>query len=60
MNEEEYVKKSEELLNQPTYKTIPNDPTNKYQNKLINLLRTIKAEGGISDAVYKRLNPTGA
>ena len=60
MNKEEYVKKAEEFLNQPTYKTIPNDPTNKYKIKLMNLLRTIKAEGGISDAVYKRLYPTGA
>ena len=30
------------------------------KNKLINLLKTIKVEGGISDAVYKRLYPTGA
>ena len=60
MNKEEYVKKAEELLKETTYRTIPNDPTNKYKNKLINLLRTIKAEGGISDAVYKRLYPTGA
>ena len=29
MNKEEYVKKAEELLNQDTYRTIPNDPTNK-------------------------------
>ena len=58
MNKEEYVKKAEELLNQDTYRTIPNDPTNKYKNKLINLLKTIKAEDEISDAVYKRLYPT--
>ena len=60
MNKEEYMKKAEELLYQNTYKTISNDPTNKYKNKLINLLKTIMAEGGISDAVYKRLYPTGA
>ena len=60
MNKEEYLKKAEELLNQDTYRTIPNDPTNKYKNKLINLLKTIKAEGGISGAVYKRLYPTVA
>ena len=60
MNKEEYVKKAEELLNTDTYRTISSDPTNKYKNKLINLLKTIKAEGGISDAVYKRLYPTGA
>ena len=60
MNKEEYVKNVEELLNQNTYITISNDPTNKYKNKLINLLKTIKAEIGINDAVYKRLYPTEA
>ena len=60
MNKDEYVKKAEELLNTDTYRTISNDPTNKYKNKLISLLKTIKAESGISDAVYKRLYPTGA
>ena len=35
-------------------------PQTNIKNKLINLLKTIKAEGGISDAVYKRLYPTGA
>ena len=30
------------------------------KNKLIALLKTIKAEGGISDTIYKRLYPTGA
>ena len=60
MNKEEYIKKAEELLHTDTYRTISNDPTNKYKTKLINLLKTIKAEGGISDAVYRRLDPTGA
>ena len=60
MNKEDYVKKAEELLNQPTYTSIPNDPTTKYKNKLVNLLKTIQAEGGISDAVYRRLYPTEA
>ena len=55
MNKEDYVKRAEELLNQPTYRTIPSDPTTKYQNKPVNLLKTTKAVGGISDAVYRRL-----
>ena len=59
-NKDDYVKKAEELLNTDTYRTISNDPTNKYKNKPISLLKTIKAEGGISDAVYRRLYPTGA
>ena len=60
MDTEEYKKKSEELLQQPTYKSIPTDPMTRYKNKLINLLKTIKAEGGINEALYKRLYPTGA
>ena len=59
MDTEEYKKAAGELL-QPTYKSIPTDPTTRYKNKLINLLKTIKAEGGINEAVYKRLYPTAA
>ena len=55
MDTEEYNKKAE-----PTYKPIPTDPITRYKNKLINLLKSIKAEGGISEAVYNRLYPTGA
>ena len=57
---EEYKKKAQELLQQPTYQPIPTDPTFKYKNKLINMLKSIKAEGGITEAVYKKLYPTGA
>ena len=60
MDTVEYKKKAEELLQQPTYQPIPTDPTSKYKNKLISMLKTIKAEGGISEAVYRRLYPTGA
>ena len=60
MDREDYIKKSEELLSQSTYKPIPTDPTTKYKNKLISLLKTIKAEGGINDTIYIRLYPTGA
>ena len=59
MDREEYIKKSEELLKQSTYKEIPTDPTTKYKNRLINLLKSIKAEGGINDTTYRRLYPTG-
>ena len=59
MDTAEYKKKAE-LLQQPTYQPILTDPTSKYKNKLISMLKSIKAEGGISEAVYKRLYPTGA
>ena len=60
MDKEDYVKKAEELLNQPTYRTISSDPTTKYKNKLINLLKSIKTEGGMNEILYKRLYHAGA
>ena len=45
MDTADYKKKAEELLQQPTYQPIPTDPTSKYKNKLINMLKSIKAEG---------------
>ena len=60
MDRDEYIKKAEELFCQPTYKSIPTDLTTKYKNKLIALLKTIMAESGINEAVYRRLYPIGA
>ena len=60
MDTEEYNKKAEELLQQPTYKPIPTHPTSRYKNKLINMLKSIKADRSISEAIYKRLYPSGA
>ena len=59
-DKEDYIKKSEELLLKPTYKILPSDPTTKHKNKLITLLKSIKAEGGIKKNTYRRLYPTGA
>ena len=59
MDREDYDKKSEELLSQSSYRVLPSDPTTKHKNKLIALLKTIKAEGGISDTTHGRLYPTG-
>ena len=56
----DYIKRAEELLNKPTYKKIPDDPTNKQKTKLVNLLKNIKEEGGITEETYKRVYPTGA
>ena len=60
LNREDYQKKALELLDQPTYKILSTNPTNKYKNKLISLLKTIKSEGGIDETTYKKLYPTGA
>ena len=59
-DKEEYIKKADELLSQSSYRNISTDPTNRYKNKLITLLKKIKTEGGMDDATYRRLYPTGA
>ena len=46
MDKEEYIGKAEELLKEKTYKIIPTDPTNRQKNKLIQILKKIKEEGG--------------
>ena len=60
MDREDYNTKSEELLQSSTYTILTTDPTNRHKNKLISLLKSIKAEGGISESTYKRLYPTWA
>ena len=61
MNRTEYNNKAQKLLEDGgAYKEIKTDPTNKLQNKLINLLKKIKVEGGISDQLYKEMYPTAA
>ena len=60
LDKEDYILKAEELLQQPNYKILATDPTTKHKNKLISLLKSIKAEGGINDNLYNKLYPTGA
>ena len=60
MDKEEYIMKSVELLHQTAYKELTTDPTTKYKNRLISLLKTMKAGGGIDNITYKRLYPTRA
>ena len=57
---DDYTRKSEDLLKQNTYRELAADPTNKYKNKLISLLKTINSEDGINNSTYRRLYPTGA
>ena len=61
MDRTEYNNKAQKLLEDGgTYKEIKTVPTNKLRNKLINLLKKIKAEGGINEQLYKKMYPTGA
>ena len=60
MDKEDYVQRANELLDQPTHRNITSDPTTKHKNKLVNILKAIKTEGEIDEALYKKLYPTGA
>ena len=60
LEKEDYIRKSEDLLKKNNYRELTADPTNKYKNKLISLLKTIKSQGGINNTTYRRLYPTGA
>ena len=40
-----YIEKEGEMLNKETYKKIPEDPTGRQKNKLINILKNIKTKG---------------
>ena len=44
MDKQDYINKSNQLLNQNTYKVISKDPTNTIKNKLINILKGIKTK----------------
>ena len=60
MDRTEYNRKAQDFLEDGgTYKVIKTDSTNKLKNKLISLLKKIKAEGGITEHLYK-MYPTRA
>ena len=44
IDRKEYIDKATNLLPQPVYRTIDNDPTNRFKAKLITLLRQLKRE----------------
>ena len=56
----DYIKKAKEILEDTnTYRVIHTDPTSRLKNKLINILRRVKAETGMQDNIYKKMFPTG-
>ena len=59
MDRQDYINKSYNLLNQPTYRAIPQDPTNTIKNKLINILKRVKNQTGLDSVTYKSIHPTG-
>ena len=48
MDRQDYICKANTLLNQNTYRSIPQDPTNTIKNKLINILKRVKSQTGLS------------
>ena len=42
MDKQGYMDKAKNLLEQPTYRTLPVGPTNRHKTKLINILKRLK------------------
>ena len=59
MDKEEYVSKAQDILQQPVYRSIPRDPTNKIKALLITKLRSIIRDNNLDDGMYKAMYPTG-
>ena len=60
LERQDYINKAMDIsVDRDTYQPLTADPANKHKNKLINMLRTIKAEGGLGDITYRRLHPSG-
>ena len=59
MKRQDCTNKFKHLLNQPTYREIPWDPTNTIKKKLINILKRVKNQTGLDNVTYKSMYPTG-
>ena len=59
MDRHDYISKANTLLNQNTYRSIPQDPTKTIKNKLITILKGLKTKQGLVIKTYKAMYPTG-
>ena len=59
MDRQDCINKSNNLLNQPTYREIPQDPTNTIKNKLISILKKVKNQTGLDNITDKARHPMG-
>ena len=57
MDRQDYISKAINLLSQNTYRSIQLDPTNTIKTKLINILKRVKSETGLSNETYKLCTP---
>ena len=53
MDKQDYINKANTLLNQNTYRVVPQDPTNSIKNKLIDILKRVKIQTGLHSTTYK-------
>ena len=59
MDRQDYINKDNKLLNQPAYRAIPRDPTNKIKNRIINILIQVKSQTGLDNNTCKAMFPMG-
>ena len=59
MDRQDYINKSNNLLAQPAYRPIPQDPTNKIKAKLITILKKVRSQTGLDSNTYKAMYPKG-
>ena len=57
MDRQDYISKANNILNQNTYRSIPRDPTNSIENKLIRILKRVKNQTGLDSNTYKSMYP---
>lgn len=57
MNREEYRTKMLHMLDDPTYKKLKSDPTQRIEKKITTALKIAEAEGGISKEQRQHLSP---
>ena len=59
LDKKDYIDKAQDLLaDKDTYRLITGDPIIKHKNRLIQILKFIKAQDELGDAMYKRLYHT--
>ena len=60
MGRKDYTQKIKQLLDDNnTYRPLKMDPTNRQKNRLINILRSMKAEGRLEEHTYKKMYQLG-
>ena len=59
MDRQDYINKSNNLLNQSTSSAIPQDPTKTIKDELINILKRVKNQTDLDNIAYKSMYLTG-